>query len=82
MHKKVKEEKSNKWMLKMAKDADIVLGDDLENQINEDGEPVKKKKRAQREILAPVDVFETDLKRLEGKAEGGARHKTKELSKV
>ena len=55
----------------MAKEADIDLGEEL------DQESYKKRKKSKKEVLAPVDVFDSDRERLHRKLEdeGGARHK-------
>lgn len=88
LHKRTKEEKSASWMKKLAKDADIAIGDEDERLLQEleDGESRPKKKKKEREVLAPIDVFEKDLDRVErrnGDPSGdGARHKQKALSKV
>ncbi|CDW75544.1 atp-dependent rna helicase ddx24 [Stylonychia lemnae] len=83
LHRTTKEEKSASWMLKMAKQADLQLDDEDEKTIlglDENGASKKKKKK---EIKAPIDIFDTDLAKLERLQDGeGARHKTKQLSKV
>lgn len=76
LHQKTKEEKSTNWMLKMAKQADIDLGDNFE---------AKKAKKQKPEVKAPIDIFDSDLNRLHRAMDDenkGAKHKTKALSKV
>lgn len=79
LHKSDKEKKSANWLIKAAKDADLMLDDNMKAQITETlGDKAlnslegsgKKKKNS--EVVAPIDVIE----------DSGARHKTKELSKV
>jgi hypothetical protein len=76
LHRQDKERKSANWLLKAAKEADLAIDDNLKVQIAETlGSKqfgVGKKKSKNPEVVAAIDMVEDE----------GARHKTKELSKV
>jgi superfamily II DNA/RNA helicase len=74
-HREVRQQKSENWILKTAKDADLDLDDDLRKKIEGGLEEISYKKKNKREVVAPIDVMD------EANA-GGARHKGKEISKV
>ena len=80
LHKTDKEKKSANWLLKAAKDADLMLDENLETQIKETlGAAEKltgKRKRHQKDeddVIAPVDFLDES---------DHSRRKLKEISKV
>lgn len=77
LHRQDKEKKSANWLLKAAKDADLAIDDNLKVQIAETlnaSQALTGRKRPSKntEVVAAIDMIENE----------GARHKTKELTKV
>lgn len=84
LHKNDKEKKSANWLMKAAKDADLLIDENLKSQISEtlgtasdDLVGPGKKRKSGDGVLAPIDMIEETTS-----GAGGARHKQKEVSKI